>query len=138
MNNWLGNALAAMLCWGLWAFFPKLSLSRISTASSVFYEACGVMATSLVVVFLLGPGIDRDLEGALYAVLTGIFGTVGLYFFFSAVKTGPISVISALTALYPVVTVVLAVVVLHERLAVRQVLGVLLALVAAALLSSRA
>jgi len=96
------------------------------------------MATSLVVVFLLGPGIDRDLEGALYAVLTGIFGTVGLYFFFSAVKTGPISVISALTALYPVVTVVLAVVVLHERLAVRQVLGVLLALVAAALLSSRA
>ncbi len=138
MNNWLGNALAAMLCWGLWAFFPKLSLARISTSSSVFYEACGVMATSIAVVFLLGPGVDKDLEGALYAILTGIFGTVGLYFFFSAVKTGPISVISALTAMYPVVTVVLAVVVLHERLAVRQVLGILLALVAAALLSSKA
>lgn len=138
MNTWLGNALAALLCWGLWAFFPKLSLARISPASSVFFEACGVMATSIVVVMLLGPGIDRDFEGALFAILTGIFGTVGLYFFFCAVKTGPISVISSLTALYPVVTVVLAMIVLHERLALRQIFGVLLALVAAALLSSKA
>ncbi len=138
MNVWLGNALAALLSWGLWAFFPKLSLSRISPSSSVFYEACGVMLTSILVVFLLGPGIDKDVEGAFYAILTGIFGTIGLYFFFCAVKTGPISVISALTALYPVVTVVLAVIVLQERLSLRQVLGVLLALIAAALLSSKA
>ncbi len=137
MNQWLGNALAAMLCWGLWAFFPKLSLARISPASSVFFEACGVMLTSIVVVFLLGPGLDSDLEGSFYAILTGIFGTVGLYFFFCAVKTGPISVISALTALYPVVTVVLAVIVLHERLELKQVLGVLLALAAAVLLSTK-
>ncbi len=136
MNVWLGNALAALLCWGLWAFFPKLSLERISPSSSVFYEACGVMATSLVVVFVLGPGIETDLEGAFYAILTGIFGTIGLYFFFCAIRSGPISVISALTALYPVVTVALALVVLHERLTFRQIVGVLLALLAAALLSS--
>ncbi len=135
MKPWFGNALAALLSWGLWAFFPKLSLQRISPASSVFFEACGVMLTSIVVVMLLGPKIEFDFEGILFAVLTGIFGTVGLYFFFCAVKTGPIGVISSLTALYPVVTVALAFIVLHEPLNFRQVLGIVLAMIAAGLLT---
>ncbi len=135
MKPWLLNALASLICWGLWAFFPKLSLEKIGPSSSVFFEACGVMATSVIVVLLLGPGIEFNFEGALFAILTGIFGTIGLYFFFSAIKTGPISVISCLTALYPVVTVALAVIVLHERLGARQIFGVLLALLAAGLLS---
>ncbi len=135
MKPWFSNALAALLCWGLWAFFPKLSLQKISPASSVFFEACGVMATSVIVVMLLGPRIEFDFEGILFAVLTGIFGTIGLYFFFCAIKTGPISVISSLTALYPVVTVILAFIVLHEALNFRQILGVILAVIAAALLS---
>ena len=135
MQNWIINALAALFCWGLWAFFPKLALQRLSPSNSVLFEALGVMATSVFVVILLGPKLEIDLLGATYAILTGIFGTVGLYFFFCAVKTGPISVISTLTALYPVVTVVLAFLVLHETLSIRQVLGICLALCAAALLS---
>ncbi len=135
MTEWLGNALAALLCWGLWAFFPKLALRTIPPAASVFYEGLGVMFTSVAVVWLLGLRLQGDLQGAFYAVLTGVFGTIGLYFFFSAVKTGPISVISSLTAMYPVVTVVLAILILHESLAPRQILGIILALVAAGLLS---
>ena len=135
MTNWLANALAALLCWGLWAFFPKLALRSISPAGSVFYEGVGVMLTSIAVVWLLGPRLSGSLQGITYALLTGIFGTIGLYFFFKAVETGPISVISSLTALYPVVTVTLAVVVLHESLRPRQILGILLALAAAGFLS---
>ncbi|RUM92949.1 MAG: hypothetical protein DSZ23_00400 [Thermodesulfatator sp.] len=135
MIKWLGNALAALLCWGLWAFFPKLSLKSISPAASVFYEGIGVLFTSIAVVWFLGPRLQGDFMGILYAVLTGVFGTIGLYFFFSAVKAGPISVISSLTAMYPVVTVVLAVVILHESLRPRQILGIIFAVVAAALLS---
>ncbi len=135
MTDWLANALAALLCWGLWALFPKLALRSISPAASVFYEGVGVMLTSIAVVWLLGPRLSGSVQGIMYALLTGIFGTIGLYFFFKAVETGPISVISSLTALYPVVTVTLAVVVLHESLKPRQILGILLALVAAGLLS---
>jgi len=135
MKDWLGNALAALLCWGLWAFFPKLSLRYITPASSVFYEAVGVIFTGMAVVWLLGPRLEGNFQGAMYALLTGVFGTIGLYFFFTAVKTGPISVISSLTAMYPVVTVILAVLVLHESIKPRQVAGIVLALVAAGLLS---
>ena len=127
--------MAALVCWGLWAFFPKLALQRIAPASSVFYEAVGVVLTSVAVVALLGPRLEGNFEGALYAVMTGIFGTIGLYFFFSAVKTGPISVISSLTAMYPVVTVILAILVLHEHLNTRQIIGIILAVIAAGLLS---
>jgi transporter family protein len=135
MTDWLANALAALLCWGLWAFFPKLALRTITPATSVFYEAVGVMLTSVAVVWLLGPRLAGNFQGIMYALLTGIFGTIGLYFFFTAVKTGPISVISSLTAMYPLVTVVLAVVILHESIRPRQVLGIVLALVAAGLLA---
>ncbi len=133
--EWLGNALAALLCWGLWAFFPKLALRSIAPATSVFYEAVGVMLTSIAVVWLLGPRLAGGFQGIMYALLTGIFGTIGLYFFFSAVKTGPLSVISSLTAMYPVVTVFLAVVVLHESINLRQIVGIILAVIAAGLLS---
>ncbi len=135
MTDWLGNALAALLCWGLWAFFPKLALRSISPATSVFYEAVGVMLTSTAVVWLLGPRLESGFQGIMYAILTGVFGTIGLYFFFTAVKTGPLSVISSLTAMYPVVTVVLAVVILHESVNTRQIIGIILAVVAAGLLS---
>lgn len=135
MTIWLGNALAALLCWGLWAFFPKLALRTISPATSVFYESVGVMLTGIAVAGLLGPRLSADFHGIMYALLTGVIGTIGLYFFFTAVKTGPISVISSLTAMYPVVTVTLAVVVLHESIKPRQAAGIILAIAAAVLLS---
>ena len=135
MNTWIGNAFAALLCWGLWAFFPKLALRTLPPATSVFYEAVGVMLTSIAVVKFLGPKLQGDITGIMYALLTGIFGTVGLYFFFTAVDAGPISVISSLTAMYPVVTVVLAVLILHEPVTARQAIGIALAVLAAGILS---
>lgn len=69
------------------------------------------MLTTIEVVGLLGPRQPTDFHGIMYAVLTGVFGPIGLYFFLTAAKTGPIPVISSMTAMYPVVTVILAVVV---------------------------
>jgi len=135
MPAWFLSALTALILWGLWAFFPKLSLKYISPASSVFFEAVGVFVVGLLVAWRLGGGIEFHPRGALFAVLTGVFGTIGLYFFFSAVKEGPISVISAITALYPLVTVILAALFLGERLGIQQMLGIFFALVAAFLLS---
>ncbi|BDI23328.1 EamA family transporter [Herbiconiux sp. L3-i23] len=52
-----------------------------------------------------------------------------------ALQGGELAIVSVLVSLYPVVTVVLAAAVLRERLALPQLLGVALALLAAALLS---
>jgi drug/metabolite transporter (DMT)-like permease len=50
-------------------------------------------------------------------------------------RLGELSVISVLTALYPAGTIILAAIVLRERIAPVQVIGLVLALVAAAMLA---
>ncbi len=135
MERWLAGAFIALFCWGLWAFLPKLAVRHISPLSSLFYESVGVALIGLVALLLAGNGLQSDPRGAGPAVLTGIFGGIGLYFYFAAARQGPIAVVSALTALYPVVTVVLAALFLGERLCWTQILGIILAVVAACLLS---
>jgi len=63
----------------------------------------------------------------------GAAEAVASAFLLLALQEGPLAVVSVLSSLYPVSTVVLAAVVLHERLRPSQRLGVPLALVAVAL-----
>ncbi len=135
MERWLAGAFIALFCWGFWAFLPKLAVRHISALSSVFYESVGVMVIGAVSLLIAGRNLESDPRGVIPAVLTGIFGGIGLYFYFAAAKQGPIAVVSAFTALYPVVTVIMAALFLGERLYWTQVLGIVLAVAAACLLS---
>ena len=79
---------------------------------------------------------DR-LPGISWAFLTGILGGVGnLAFFQALVKGGKASVVAPVTALFPMVTVVLALIFLKERLGRVQWVGLGLAFVAIYLLSA--
>ena len=76
-------------------------------------------------------------RGIFWAFLTGILGGLGnLAFFQALVKGGKASVVAPVTALFPVVTVLLALVFLKERLGRVQWLGLGLAFVAIYLLSA--
>ena len=134
-ERWIGGAFIALVCWGLWAFFPKIAVRYISTLSSLFFEATGVVIIGAAAFAIAGSDLDLDIRGIVPAVLTGIFGGIGLYFYFAAARHGSIAVVSALTAMYPVVTTLLAVVFLDERLSWNQVAGIALAIIAAGLLS---
>ena len=76
-------------------------------------------------------------RGVSWAFLTGILGGVGNIAFFQAlVKGGKASVVAPVTALFPMVTVLLALIFLEERLRRMQWVGLGLAFVAIYLLSS--
>jgi drug/metabolite transporter (DMT)-like permease len=66
----------------------------------------------------------------------GVLDTGGNVFFAAASVKGLVSVVSVLASLYPVVTVVLARAVLHERVHRSQELGILLALAGIVLIST--
>jgi len=69
--------------------------------------------------------------------LTGILGGVGNMAYFEAmVKGGKASVVTPVTALFPMVTVLLALVFLKERLGRTQWIGLALAFVAIYLLNA--
>ena len=76
-------------------------------------------------------------RGSLLAIaLIGVMDTAGNSLFAAAASRGEVSVVSVLATLYPVVTVGLAAIVLHERVAGLQLVGVAGALTGVVLISS--
>ena len=69
------------------------------------------------------------------AVVAGFFDSSANVFFTLASRVGSLSVVAALTALYPLGTIILARIFLKEKIAKTQLVGILLALSASALLA---
>ena len=66
-----------------------------------------------------------------------MMGYLGLLCFMYAIREGKICIVAPLTALYPVVTLVLAMIFLKERINLVQLAGIILALVSVVLISYR-
>ena len=79
------------------------------------------------------PTITRATVG--FAVLCGLTDAAAAFLFLLALRAGDLSVVSVLNALAPAGTIVLAAVVLRERIAPVQWVGLAIALVSAALLA---
>ncbi|HUP55607.1 MAG TPA: EamA family transporter [Methylomirabilota bacterium] len=90
----------------------------------------------LVIVLVLATRAEWRLPvNALPAVVVvGVLDMAGNSFYLLAVQTGALAVASVLSALYPVATVVLAAVVLHERVTRDHTIGIALAATAIVLI----
>jgi len=134
MANWFVNSLVALVCFGLWAFLPKIAVRYINPKSALIYEVLGVFIAGCFVFLTLGKNIENDMRGIVPAILTGILGTLGFLCFLYALTTGSVSVVATMTALYPAVTILLAVIFLKESIMPRQLVGMALAIISVILL----
>jgi len=136
MNDWFIFAILALLTWGLWGFFPKLATNYINPKSSLIYMALGTVIVGIIVLFLVGFKPEIHTKGITFAILAGIAGGLGALFFLFAVSRGKLSVVVTTSALYPLVTIILASIILKEPITLKQGIGILFALVAMILFSS--
>jgi len=131
----IGLALLAALGFGLYFVFADRAADEsvpfaVATARGVS------LAVALVAALVVGASL-RPGRSFLPALVVIGFCDVGANMLFSLAATqGYLSVVSVLAALYPVVTVVLAAVLLHERVAPTQRLGVAGALAGAAMITA--
>ena len=80
--------------------------------------------------------LTRVIEAGLgLALLAGTLDMIANGLFLWATREGELVVVGALVSLFPATTIVLAVLILHERLERRQLVGIVLGLTAAVLLS---
>jgi len=136
MQSWLPPSLTALFLFGLWGFFPKLAVAHLDARSAVVYQTIGSILVGLLVLFSLKMQPAFNLRGMIFAILTGIAGVSGTLCFFAAASRGRISLVVSVTALYPVITIILAALFLKEPITARQLAGMASALVAILLMSS--
>jgi len=136
MSIWLAYALLTMVLWGLTGLTQKLATNYISVELSlVFFSAAFI---PIAVVILLFQPLDWKITALawLLAILGGVLNGLGVLTSLAAFHHGgKASVVTPLIALYPVVTVGLAVPLLHEKLSWREGAGIVLALLATVALS---
>jgi bacterial/archaeal transporter family protein len=136
MKDWILPTLGAMLCWGIWGFVPKLTTRYLSPQSAVIYEVVGAIGLAVMVLISLKFQPDFHPTGIFLAIITGMLGFLGAFCFLNAVTTGPVTLVATLSALYPVISVLLAVTFLHESITLRQGFGIALALAAVVLVAA--
>lgn len=138
MPKWLFFTFLSIVLWGVWGVIPKLAGSEdVDPRLLQIISTIGVVPTSLLLV--ASPGFRRNRnvsKGCAYAFATGVCASVGnLAFFLSQARGGEASVVAPLTGMFAIVTVVLAVLLLGERLNGIQAGGIIVSLFAAYLLS---
>ncbi len=130
MSNWLFPSLVALTAWGLWAFLPKLASNYLNAKNILIYELVGAVTVGIVGLWLMGTRVQFDPRGSALAVLAGAIGTVGTLFYLIATTKGRISLVVTLTALYPLVTILLSYFILKEPISTKQAIGMIFAIVA--------
>jgi transporter family protein len=136
---WLIFAITTMLFWGITGVTQKLSTNAISTELSFLWFGIAMLALALTVLPLVIPHWHLPRKDFWLATTGGLLNCLGAYTSFAALeKGGKASIVIPLCYLYPLLTIVLAIVFLHETLTRPQLAGIVLALVAALLLSQEA
>ena len=135
MEKWFWMVIIAIVLWGLGSFFGKLATIKDIPSRVYFFEAMGTLATFTCFMLWKRHEIFHDFSINVYGLLMGISWGVGTVLFIVALKPAKLSVLVPLTAVYPIVTVVLSYIFLHERLETREMIGVILAIVSAVLLA---
>jgi uncharacterized membrane protein len=130
--RWLLWTLVALVSWGVWTIIPKLIGEALTAAQSQALSTVGllpVMAALVLSPKRAAPGRAR--RGIASAVTAGVLAGLGNVAYYHALNLGgKASTVTPLSALYPLVTVVLALVLLGERLNRSQTAGIGLSLAA--------
>jgi drug/metabolite transporter (DMT)-like permease len=156
---WLGFAIAVPAIWLMtsrpgprsgttagsgWALLSGaafalqyVALARADAAAGLWPLALNRLVAVLTVapIAVRPDRLRMDRRTALLAVASGVLGTSAIAAFLFATREQALSVAVVLTSLYPAVTVLLGLTVLHERLSLRQAAGLVCAAATVVLVS---
>jgi transporter family protein len=133
---WLWPATVVLITWGVVGLLQKLSTNYLSAESALIWLVGGYF----LLLPWLYPGksvLSYPVKSLGYTMLSAGLNTLGAWALLAAMKAGgKASIIVPLTALYPLIVVLSAPIILKETITRLQGVGVLCALAAVFLLST--
>lgn len=116
LSPWLVLALITMVLFGVAAVLQKMATNNISNELSMIGFAAGFLPTG-VFILLRNPGLDWHLQQGQWVLClaAGAIIALGSLSLFAAYRHGTATVVTAVTALNPLVTVILAIPIFHDK-----------------------
>ncbi|HEV2378966.1 MAG TPA: DMT family transporter [Terriglobia bacterium] len=125
---WFWYSVLCVLCWGAWTIFEKLGSNEIPDRTVQFLFTFGALPVAFGLLFVRRFKLEKSPRGILCGLGNGVLAGIGNAALAGAYRSGGnTSVITAATAMYPLITVLLAVTLLRERLTNLHKLGLLFA-----------
>jgi transporter family protein len=123
-------ALITSLIWGCVPIIEKIGLSSVKPSIGLFYRGVGVLIATVLFgswLTISGENIKADFKSIFYLAFGGFLASfVGQFLFYRALKSDDASVVVPVAASYPMITLIIGALILHERITVAKVIGVCL------------
>jgi uncharacterized membrane protein len=132
---WLWYAILCIFWWGLWGFLSKVGSATANPLQLQVLFTLGMLPVALGMLVQMRWKLDRNAGGATYGILSGVATGLGTLGYYAALREQNASVVTPITGLFPLLTIVLAFIVLRERLNKVQLGGMVLALASIVVLS---
>lgn len=135
LATWFWFAAIVLIFWGACGIFQKLSTNHISAESALIWLIVGFILLQPFV--YPGPALlGYSTENIVWGLSSGFLSNLGAWGLYAAMKNGgKASIVAPICAMYPLLVVFLAPIILHESITLAQGCGVVCALVAVALFS---
>lgn len=134
-NGWILFSIAAAFFWGVWGVIAKLISDDISPFANHFLFTVGMLLT-LPFVIKKCVAVKPDMKGIIWGLLAGLLAVAGNIALYKSFSTGGMAaIVIPVTNLYPMITIVIAISFLKEKLNWINVIGILLAIPAVIILS---
>lgn len=129
MNYWV-FVFGAMIMWGLWGFLPKLASNRLSYTDATVWEWIGMSVVALPCLWIARGRPDFGNGAGWFALATGVCGLLGALLYYRAMASSGTHTASVIvvSALYPVISVILTVAILGHKINMGQAAGIALCL----------
>jgi len=129
-RSWIFYATLLVLFWGVWGAFSALPATKYGYPDEMIYSIWALTMIIPAAVILRGQRWDRRPAATIYGLLIGLTGAGGQLALFQALTMGPAYLIFPIISISPAITVVMAMVLLRERIPVLAVVGLVMALAA--------
>jgi uncharacterized membrane protein len=135
LSTWMVYALLTLFLFGLSCITQKFTTRYISDELSTIFFTIGFIPLAIVIWLVGSPPWNLNAEDWVVGIAVGVLMAVGTLALFAALRRGKASIVTPMTALYPLVTVILAVAFLNDRFDAMKIVAIAIALIAGMALS---